>query len=141
MSATLKQSGNKAVITLEGELTLPFAEELKGIFMNDTSQSGPSDSVEKIVKELRITFREEAFELLAELESGLLELEKYPDDKERIGRVFRALHTLKGSGGACEFHEIVAFTQCGGLYQGNEPRQPAERIAQAWHVHSVGADD
>lgn len=33
MSATLKQSGNKAVITLEGELTLPFAEELKGIFI------------------------------------------------------------------------------------------------------------
>ena len=33
MSATFEQSGNKAVITLEGELTLPFAEELKGIFI------------------------------------------------------------------------------------------------------------
>jgi two-component system chemotaxis sensor kinase CheA len=67
------------------------------------------DSPENIVKELRATFREEANELLVELESSLLELEKAPDDKEQIGRVFRIMHTIKGSGGACEFHEIVAF--------------------------------
>jgi len=29
MSATFKQSGNSGVLTLEGELTLPHAEELK----------------------------------------------------------------------------------------------------------------
>ncbi len=33
MSATLKQAGNKGVITLEGDLTLSHAEELKGIFI------------------------------------------------------------------------------------------------------------
>jgi two-component system chemotaxis sensor kinase CheA len=68
------------------------------------------DSNENIIKELRATFREESSELLAELESALLELEKNPDDKEQIGRAFRAMHTIKGSGGACEFHDIVSFT-------------------------------
>ncbi|HEX9021356.1 MAG TPA: chemotaxis protein CheA, partial [Nitrospirota bacterium] len=48
--------------------------------------------------------------LLAELESALLELEKNPDDKEQLGRAFRAMHTIKGSGGACEFHDIASFT-------------------------------
>jgi two-component system, chemotaxis family, sensor kinase CheA len=67
-------------------------------------------SPDQIVKELRATFQEEADELLAELESALLELEKDPGDQEQIGRVFRAMHTIKGSGGACEFHDVVFFT-------------------------------
>ena len=67
-------------------------------------------SADQIVRELRATFRDEAYELLAELESALLELEKTPTDKELIGRAFRAMHTIKGSGGACEFHDVVAFT-------------------------------
>ncbi|HHC25574.1 MAG TPA: hypothetical protein ENK58_09240 [Desulfobacterales bacterium] len=33
-------------------------------------------------------YREEAYELLAELEISLLELEETPDDAEQIGRVF-----------------------------------------------------
>src|SRR5574341_1622968 len=64
--------------------------------MNDKMQDACYDSPENIVKELRATFREEAYELLAELESALLELEKNPDDKEQIGRAFRAMHTIKG---------------------------------------------
>ncbi len=65
---------------------------------------------EEMIRELRATFREEAYELLAELESALLQLEKTPHDKEQIGRVFRAMHTIKGSGGACAFTDITAFT-------------------------------
>ncbi len=42
------------------------------------------------------TFREESGELLAELEAALLDLEGRPDDADLVGRVFRALHTLKG---------------------------------------------
>jgi len=78
--------------------------------MDNNLKHGHDDSAETIVKELRTTFREEAYELLAELEYALLELEKTPGDKEQIGRVFRAMHTIKGSGGVCEFHDIVAFT-------------------------------
>ena len=78
--------------------------------MDEKSQEGYYDSAENIIKELRATFREEAYELIAELESALLELEKNPLDKEQIGLVFRVMHTIKGSGGACEFHDISAFT-------------------------------
>lgn len=55
-------------------------------------------------------FREEAYELLAELESALLELEEAPDDAELIGRIFRAMHTIKGSGAMFGFDDIAAFT-------------------------------
>ena len=54
-------------------------------------------------------FREEARELLADLERSLLELEKTPEDSEHIGRAFRALHTIKGSGSMFGLDEIVAF--------------------------------
>lgn len=55
-------------------------------------------------------FREEAYELLEELESALLALEETPNDAELIGRVFRAMHTIKGSGGMFGFDEITDFT-------------------------------
>ena len=56
------------------------------------------------------TYREEAIELLFELENSLLELEKIPDDKELIGSVFRAMHTIKGSGAMAGFSNISSFT-------------------------------
>jgi two-component system chemotaxis sensor kinase CheA len=56
------------------------------------------------------TYREEASELLAELESSLLELEDTPDDDDLINRVFRAMHTIKGSGAMFGFDEIASFT-------------------------------
>ncbi|MCE1188742.1 MAG: chemotaxis protein CheA [Ignavibacteria bacterium] len=55
-------------------------------------------------------FREEALELLAELESGLLELEKFPEDKALIATIFRALHTIKGSSGMFGYDDISMFT-------------------------------
>ncbi|KAF0215128.1 MAG: two-component system chemotaxis family sensor kinase [Geobacteraceae bacterium] len=58
----------------------------------------------------RQAFKEEAYELLAELETSLLELEEAPDDMEVIGRVFRAMHTIKGSGAMFGFDDIAAFT-------------------------------
>jgi two-component system chemotaxis sensor kinase CheA len=57
-----------------------------------------------------ITYREEAYELLTELENSLLELEEIPEDSELIGRVFRAMHTIKGSGAMFGFDEIAGFT-------------------------------
>jgi len=55
-------------------------------------------------------FREEAGELLEELEASLLELEKNPADLSIVGRVFRAMHTIKGSGAMFGFDEIAGFT-------------------------------
>lgn len=58
----------------------------------------------------RQAYIEEAAELLAELEVSLLELEQRPDDRELVGRVFRALHTIKGSGAMFGFDAISSFT-------------------------------
>ena len=55
-------------------------------------------------------FLEEAAELLAELETALLELEETPNDKDLIGRIFRAMHTIKGSGSMFGFDKVAKFT-------------------------------
>ncbi|HWF37667.1 MAG TPA: Hpt domain-containing protein [Candidatus Acidoferrales bacterium] len=55
-------------------------------------------------------FQEEAREVLTELESTLLELNANPVDAELIGRAFRALHTIKGSGAMFKFDDISYFT-------------------------------
>jgi len=54
-------------------------------------------------------FQEEARELLAELESALLELDQNRGDGEVVGRAFRALHTIKGSGAMFGFDDIAGF--------------------------------
>ncbi len=54
-------------------------------------------------------FREEAAELLADLENALVDLEKEPEDIDLIGRIFRAMHTIKGSGAMFGFDDIAAL--------------------------------
>jgi len=56
------------------------------------------------------SFREEAREILADLEAALLELNESRGDQELVGRVFRALHTIKGSGAMFGFEDLAAFT-------------------------------
>ncbi len=58
----------------------------------------------------RQAFKEEALELLGELETSLLELEEDPKNDEVINRVFRAMHTIKGSGAMFGFEDIASFT-------------------------------
>ncbi len=58
----------------------------------------------------RSVFLEEAAELLSDLEDSLLELEESPDDQELIGSVFRAMHTIKGSGAMFGFDDVSSFT-------------------------------
>ena len=53
---------------------------------------------------------EEATELLEELETSLLALENSPDDTDLIGSIFRAMHTIKGSGAMFGFDNIAEFT-------------------------------
>ena len=54
-------------------------------------------------------FRQEAGELLEQLEAALLDLERSPDDRDLINSAFRALHTIKGSGAMFGFEEVAAF--------------------------------
>ncbi|MEM9383804.1 MAG: chemotaxis protein CheA [Pseudomonadota bacterium] len=66
--------------------------------MSDASRRDPSD-----------TYREEAAELLTRLETALLAMQDGNEDAELINEAFRALHTIKGSGGMFGFDDIVAF--------------------------------
>ena len=58
----------------------------------------------------RQAFQEEANEILVELESSLLALNENPEDTDLVGRVFRSMHTIKGSGAMFGFDELAAFT-------------------------------
>ena len=60
--------------------------------------------------QFRQAFREEAREILADLETALLELSEQSEDMELVGRAFRALHTIKGSGAMFGFDALAAFT-------------------------------
>ncbi|MEJ2125360.1 MAG: Hpt domain-containing protein, partial [Alphaproteobacteria bacterium] len=59
--------------------------------------------------EITEEFRQEAQELLAQMEAALLDLEKTPSDSNHINTVFRALHTLKGSSGMFGFDDVSTF--------------------------------
>jgi chemotaxis protein histidine kinase CheA len=50
---------------------------------------------EDLVREFLI----ESYENLDRLDRDLVELEKNPHDKERLGSVFRTIHTIKGTVG------------------------------------------
>jgi len=59
---------------------------------------------------IKDVFRDEAYDLLVQIDLPLMELEKTPDNTELINTVFRALHTIKGSGSMCGFDELARFT-------------------------------
>ena len=63
-----------------------------------------------MMDKFRETFREEAEELLSQLEAVLLELETQPGDSELVNAAFRAVHTIKGSAGMFGFEKAGRFT-------------------------------
>src|ERR1022692_4718365 len=62
-----------------------------------------------IIEQMRVTFRAEALDLLIELDSALLSLEAEPGDSTLVHRVFRAIHTIKGSGATAGFTHLSRF--------------------------------
>jgi two-component system chemotaxis sensor kinase CheA len=56
------------------------------------------------------TFIIESRELLEQMETALLNIEKSPDDADIINAIFRAAHTIKGSAGLFGLDYIVSFT-------------------------------
>jgi len=61
------------------------------------------------VDQYKEVFKQEAYELLPQLEENLLAIEKDPLNSEPIQQVYRALHTLKGSGSMFGFNNIASF--------------------------------
>jgi two-component system chemotaxis sensor kinase CheA len=66
--------------------------------------------MDDFTKELEQDFLEEAFSLIDNLESSLLQLEHNPGDTKSINEVFRVAHTIKGGAGTVGFDEIQEFT-------------------------------
>jgi two-component system chemotaxis sensor kinase CheA len=56
------------------------------------------------------TFLQEADDLLAEVEETALRMDMEHPDAELVHRLFRAFHTIKGSGGLVGLTEVAAFT-------------------------------
>lgn len=55
-------------------------------------------------------YAQEAEELLCEIEETVLVIEESPDDAEAVNRLFRAFHTIKGSGAMFGFNNVAEFT-------------------------------
>ncbi|MBX3668781.1 MAG: chemotaxis protein CheA [Rhodocyclaceae bacterium] len=60
--------------------------------------------------ELTSAFIEESREQLADMEAGLLDLERQPGDVSNLGAIFRAAHTIKGASGVVECEYVENFT-------------------------------
>ncbi|MCA1950627.1 MAG: chemotaxis protein CheA [Treponema sp.] len=63
-----------------------------------------------MIDKFKDAFKEEASELLSNLEDQLLALEMDPGNQEIISAIFRAMHTIKGSAAMFGFDEISRFT-------------------------------
>jgi len=59
--------------------------------------------------ELKSLFREGAMEYLGELEEAILKLGENPSDSGEIDRLFRVMHTIKGSAGMVGLEDVSAF--------------------------------
>ena len=56
------------------------------------------------------TFLHEADDLLGQIEEAILELDEQPPTSEVINQLFRAFHTIKGSGAMFGFQAVADFT-------------------------------
>lgn len=62
-----------------------------------------------VTEQLQASFLPEAADLLADMSDALLLLEQEPRNMDLINRVFRAMHTLKGSGATAGFRRLANF--------------------------------
>ncbi len=62
-----------------------------------------------IDEETAAVFREELRDLIDSLERGLMDLKAAPDNMALVNKVFRDLHTVKGSGAMFGYTDLAAF--------------------------------
>src|SRR5215207_752209 len=83
------------------------------------------DEMDDVVKEFLV----ESAEGLDQLDRDLVALEQRPDDKELLARIFRCIHTIKGTCGFLGFSKLESVTHVGEsllalLRSGNLPLTP-----------------
>jgi two-component system chemotaxis sensor kinase CheA len=76
------------------------------------------------------TYRQEAADLLEQLEHTLLDLEQSPANVDLVNTAFRALHTIKGSGAMFGFDRVAGFTH---------HVETAFDMVRKGHAHASGA--
>jgi two-component system chemotaxis sensor kinase CheA len=67
------------------------------------------DDDAEIVKEFLV----ESYEGLDRLDQDLITLEKTPGDRDTLGRIFRTIHTIKGTSGFLAFNQLEAVAHVG----------------------------
>jgi two-component system chemotaxis sensor kinase CheA len=67
------------------------------------------DEMEEVVKEFLV----ESAEGLDQLDRDLVTLEQHPGDQELLARIFRCIHTIKGTGGFLGFAKLESVTHVG----------------------------
>lgn len=55
-------------------------------------------------------FRQEADELIVDLEAAILKLEEHPESRDCIDRAFRTMHTIKGTGEMFGYEKLAEFS-------------------------------
>ena len=73
----------------------------------------------QISDELLSDFIAEAWESIEKIDTGILLLEKTPEDKKNIANVFRAIHTVKGSSGFFALKRIENLSHAAESLLGN----------------------
>ncbi len=68
-----------------------------------------ADDMDDLVKDFLV----ESYENLEKLDQAFVELERNPGDRERLGSIFRVVHTLKGVSGFLDFNKLQALTHSG----------------------------
>ncbi len=63
----------------------------------------------EIEDEIREAYILECHELLEEIESSILELEAHPSDIDSLNKLFRTVHTIKGSSGIVRWKEFEMY--------------------------------
>jgi two-component system, chemotaxis family, sensor kinase CheA len=61
------------------------------------------------MEDLLSDFLLEAGEMLSEVDSKLMDLEKFPEDSKLLNEIFRGFHTIKGGAGFLNASELVAL--------------------------------
>ncbi|MEQ1675024.1 MAG: Hpt domain-containing protein [Candidatus Nitrotoga sp.] len=61
------------------------------------------------MEELLSDFLMEASDLLSDVDSQLMELEKFPNNNKLLNEIFRGFHTIKGGAGFLNASELVAL--------------------------------
>jgi len=67
------------------------------------------DDMDDIIKEFLV----ESYEYLNSLDTDLVELEKNSSDPELLNRIFRSVHTIKGTSGFLGYNKLVSITHAG----------------------------